>query len=213
MKKYAFGVIDPPWGYANKQENDPKRGGITYPTLRMDELYHLPIGNIFQSDATIVVWVTSPKLVDQHYEEYDPISVIRAWGFKPATIGFVWVKTYKRAVVTDDIEDISTEDFYSGLGRYTNSNIELAIIARRGKALERVNKNVKQVIIAPINGHSEKPQEQYDRYNKLWGIEDNNISAIELFARKQNPPPSHYDAVGLDWSPSIDIRDFLKEYE
>ncbi len=211
--KYQFGVIDPPWEYSDKQGNDPKRGGISYPVLTMKDLYNIPIGDIFDpNEAMIAVWVTSPKMVDLEQNSYSPLSIIRQWGFLPVTIGLVWVKTYSRAQSTE-LEEIEFEDFYSGLGRYTNSNIEFCIFARRKKGLERVRKDVKQLIIAPIGKHSEKPREQQERYNALWGIEDRNIPAIELFARKQNPPPSHYDAVGLDWLPSIDIKDFIKQYE
>ncbi len=213
MKKYQFIVADCPFEYDNKQQNDPARGGIQYPQMSMQDLYNLPVRDITDENCMLAFWVMMPKLVDQYYEKYDPISIIRAWGFRPVTVGFVWVKTNRRgALIEDNTVLLDYDDYYSGMGRYTNSNVECVIIGRKGKALERVNKNVKQLIFAPIGNHSEKPQEQYERYNKLWSIEDKNIPAIELFARKQNPPPKHYDGVGLDWQPSTDIRDFLKGY-
>lgn len=194
--KYKLGLLDPPWEYDNKQKNDPARGGITYPTMSMEELYNIPLGNAFEEDSSLVVWVTFPKLMDTYYEKYSPLSIIRNWGYRPVTALFVWIKTNKKATIPleEDLDDFN--EFYSGLGRYTNSNAEIAVIARRGKALDRLDKSVKQLIISPIRGHSEKPREQYSRLERLFG----NIPRVELFARKQNPPPEGWDATGLDYN-------------
>lgn len=81
------------------------------------------------------------------------------------------------------------------MGRYTNSNAEYVVVARRGIALPRLSKSVKQLIFAPIGNHSEKPYELYRRIEKLYGTD---YKFLELFARKQNPPPNYYDATGLD---------------
>lgn len=207
--KYKLGLLDPPWQYDNKQQNDPKRGGITYPTLTMKELYDIPIGNAFEKDSGIIVWITGPKFLDQYYERYDPLSIIRNWGFRPVTMLFVWVKTNKRGqAITEDTDLIDYDDYYSGLGRYTNSNIEFAVYARKGKGIPRLEKNVKQLIIAPIGSHSAKPQEQYKRINSLFG----DVSRVELFARTENPPPVGWHATGFDWD-GIDIREWIKQYE
>lgn len=205
MSKYSLILLDLPYQYDNKQQNDPKRGGITYPTLTMKEMFDLPIQNIAADNCLLVNWCTFPKLMDMYYEKYDPLSIIRAWGFRPVTTLFVWVKTNKRgAAINDDTDLLEYEDYYSGLGRYTNSNVEFAIVARKGKMLERLDKSVKQLIFAPIGEHSAKPQEQYTRLHRLFG----DVPRIELFVRKQNPPPNGWDATGLDYD-GTDIRDFL----
>lgn len=208
-KRYSLLLADPPWLYDNKQQNDPARGGITYPTLTMKELYDLPIHKIPTDNALLVMWATFPKLMDTYYAskekvggiaikaEYNPLSIIRNWGFRPLTALFIWVKTNKNG------------GYYSGLGRYTNSNAEIAIIARKGKGLQRLTKNVKQLIIAPIGKHSAKPREQYTRLFDLYG----DVPRIELFARDSNPPPEGWDAIGLEMNPSMDIRDWIKEYD
>lgn len=216
MKKYKLGLLDPPWTYDNKQQNDPKRGGIIYPTLTMKELYDIPIGNAFDKDSLIVVWVTAPKLMDEYYEKYNPISIIRNWGFRPITFIFTWIKLNRNArkSLPFDIQDqdwpwYHKDNFYSGLGRYTNSNSEYAIVARKGKGLPRIAKDVKQLIIAPIGIHSAKPKEQYDRLDRLYG----NVPRVELFARSINAPPIEWDAVGLEYEPSVDIKDWIKQYD
>lgn len=197
MKKYKLILLDPSWEYDNKQQNDPKRGGITYDTLTMKELYDIPISTIADKDSLLVCWVTAPKLMDEYYEKYNPISIIRNWGFRPITFLFTWIKLNK-----------SGTGYYSGLGRYTNSNAEYAIVARRGKGIPRIEKNVKQLIVEPIGKHSAKPQEQYRRLERLYG----DVSRIELFARDINPPPKGWDAIGLEYTPSTDIRAWIKQY-
>ncbi len=206
---YNLILTDCPWQYDNLQQNDPKRGGITYPTMTMKELYETDVGSLADSKSCMLVcWVTFPKLFDEYYEQYSPLSIIRNWGFRPVTTLFVWVKTNKKATVPDyEDDELSLLDFngyYSGLGRYTNSNVEIAIVARMGKAVPRLDKTVKQLIVAPIGMHSAKPQEQYDRLQRLWG----DIPRIELFARKQNPPPSGWHGTGLEYD-GLDIRDFI----
>jgi site-specific DNA-methyltransferase (adenine-specific) len=195
--KYELGLLDPSWEYDNKQQNDPKRGGITYDTLSMEELYNIPLGNAFADNSILVTWVTAPKLMDEYYEKYNPISIIRNWGFRPVTFLFVWVKLNK-----------SGTGYYSGLGRYTNSNAEYAIVARKGKGLKRLDKSVKQLIVEPIGVHSAKPQEQYSRLDRLYG----DVKKVELFARDINPPPKGWDSVGLEMTPSTDIREWIKQY-
>lgn len=220
--RYKLGLLDPPWTYDNKQQNDPKRGGITYPTLTMKELYDLPVGKAFDTDSIIVVWVTHPKLMDTYYSskervggvksaaEYNPLSIIRQWGFRPITTLFEWTKLnpngYAEYLPNGDI--ILHGGLYSGLGRYTNSNSEIAVVARKGKGLPRIEKNVKQKIFAPIGKHSAKPQEQYERLERLYG----DIPRIELFARSVNPPPSGWDATGLDYD-GKDIREWIQQYD
>lgn len=204
--KYKLGLIDPPWEYNDKKNNDPAMGGITYPVLTTEQLAAIPLSNAFEKNANLLVWATMPKLIEGTVEK-----VIRAWGFKPITAIFVWVKLNRKASIqvlsTEDLVFIS--DFYSGLGHHTNSNIELIVLAKKGKGIPRIAKNVKQLIFAPLSAHSEKPQEQYDRISRLYG---NDITRVELFARKQNPPPTEWDATGLDFD-GVDIRDWIKQYE
>ena len=220
-KKYKLALIDPPYLYDNMQQNDPKRGGITYSTMSLKDLSELPISNIMDDNSVIVVWVTFPKLCDTYEGKYDAMSMIKSWNYKPVTALFVWIKLNRKAhIINEDAdpyweedkgdpnryEHIKTKDIYSGLGRYTNSNVEFAIVARRGKGLPRLAKNVKQLIFAPIGNHSAKPQEQYNRLYRLFG----DVPRIELFARSINPPPQGWDFTGLE-STGEDIRDFLKQ--
>lgn len=226
-RRYSLALADPPWLYDNKQQNDPARGGIQYPSMTMKELHDIPIYKAMEDNSLLVCWVTMPKLVDSFYAGkekvggkvnkgiYNPLSIMHAWGFRPVTVLFTWVKLNRKAFIDcidtgADYEDIIwKKDFYSGMGNYTNSNVEVAIVARRGKGLKRLTKNVKQLIIAPIGKHSAKPREQYQRLFSLYG----DVPRIELFARDVNPPPTGWDAVGLEYTPAQDIRDWIKGYD
>ena len=80
-KKYKLALIDPPYLYDNMQQNDPKRGGITYSTMSLKDLSELPISNIMDDNSVIVVWVTFPKLCDTYEGKYDAMSMIRSSSF------------------------------------------------------------------------------------------------------------------------------------
>lgn len=203
MQKYDVLLLDPPWEYSNKQNNDPARGGITYNTLSMQDLYNLPMQNRVKDNAMMFCWVTSPKCLDSGPSVVD---IIKKWGFTPVTFAFVWVKTTKNGVAISDetnLEEYSS--WYSGLGSYTNTNVEMCILARRGKTLPRKQKNIKQLLFAPLGAHSAKPKEQYTRIDSLY-----DGDKVELFARKQNPPPSHWHATGLDYD-GVDVREWLTQ--
>ena len=95
---------------------------------------------------------------------------MKAWGFKYATVGFVWVK------MKNDMSEVRKD----GLGKYTISNAEYCLIARKGKYI-RESKSVQQIMTAPKSKHSEKPSEIRNRIVSLVG----DIPRIELFARQQ----------------------------
>lgn len=76
----------------------------------------------------------------------------------------------------NDMSDIRKD----GLGKYTISNAEYCLIARKGKYW-RDSKNVQQIILAPKTIHSKKPNEIRDRIVKLCG----DKPRIELFAREK----------------------------
>src|SRR5688572_16297421 len=118
MKKYSLILADPCWQYDNMQQNDPARGGIQYQTMSMMTLARLPIHKLAADDSILVMWCTFPKLCDKYYERYDPLEIMREWQFRPVTALLVWIKENKRG------------GYYSGLGRYTNSNAEFALVGR-----------------------------------------------------------------------------------
>lgn len=159
---YKVLYVDCPWTYANPRGNKPSQGGITYPTMSIDELKNLPVSKICDKDCGMFFWATMPKLPEA-------LGVIDAWGFKYTTNAFTWVKLNKKAMT-----------IRSGQGHWTNGNAELCLFAKRG-APKRVARNVKQIVMAPIGRHSAKPPEVRDRIVRLMG----NVPRAELFAREK----------------------------
>ena len=95
--------------------------------------------------------------------------MIKAWGFKYKTVGFVWIKQNRKA-----------NSLFWGMGHWTRANAEFCIIATKGHP-KRVSAAVHQVIVSRIEEHSKKPDEARNRILKLMG----DLPRIELFARQK----------------------------
>ena len=72
-KKYNIIYADPPWSYKDKKNNDPKMGGITYPTMELEDIKRLPIKEMCNKDCSLFLWVTMPMLKEG-------LEIIDAWG-------------------------------------------------------------------------------------------------------------------------------------
>ena len=184
MRKYQVIYADPPWCYHDTRKHEPGYGGITYQTLKTDDLCELPVKNIAEKDSILFLWATMPMLPDA-------LKVMKAWGFKYRTCAFSWVKTNPR------------DGHYSCmLGQWTMGNVELVLLGIRGKP-KRICKNIKQLVVEPRTGHSRKPTEVRDRIVALMG----DVPRVELFARDCAPG---WDCIGNEID-GKDIRDVLKE--
>lgn len=164
--KYSIIYADPPWDYGNTKNHNGQFWGMAdkhYGVMKLNSIKKLPVKQIAEDNCFLFMWTTSPFL-EKAFE------VIKAWGFKYATVGFVWVKTRNN----------SNEIRRDGLGKYTISNAEYCLIARRGKYWRQA-RNVQQVILSPKTIHSKKPCEIKNRIVSLCG----DLPRIELFARNQ----------------------------
>jgi len=162
--KYQIIYADPPWSYNDTQ----KAGGtvyfgasVRYNTMSNSEILKLPIRDLSDENCVLFLWATSPLLPEA-------IETIKAWGFRFKTIAFCWNKQSKNG------------KWISNMGRWTMGNIELCLLATKGKP-KRICKNIKQLIIAKRKRHSEKPQEVRNRIVQLMG----DLPRIELFARQK----------------------------
>ena len=68
------------------------------------------------------------------------------------------------------------------MGYWTRSNAEICLLATRGQP-RRQAKNVHQVIISHVEGHSKKSDEARRRIVVLMG----DVPRVELFARRPAP--------------------------
>lgn len=168
-KKYNIIYADPPWCYSDKRKtggkNNPHGAGGAekhYNTMPTQEICDLPVKELADENCMLVMWTTAPMI-------FEAKKVIEAWGFNYKTFGFVWVK------MTNDMKKVRGD----GIGNYTIQNAEYCLIASKGKYW-RNKTGVKQILLAPKQEHSKKPNETRERIVELFG----DVPRIELFARQ-----------------------------
>ena len=148
--------------------------------MNPQEIWDLPINDIADDNCILFIWVTYPKLIEG-------IETISKWGFTYKTCAFSWVKKNKKA-----------DSLFWGLGYWTRANNEICLLATKGKP-KRVSKGVHQVVLDKIREHSRKPEQTYERIEKL--VEG---PYLELFARKTK---KNWDS----WGDQVGLFDNKKE--
>lgn len=132
-----------------------------YSTMNIEDICNLPVNKLAGKDSVLFLWVTYPML-------QEGLKVIERWGFKYKTIGFQWIKQNKNG-----------KGFFFGLGRWTRGNTECCLIAVKGKPT-RKSASVSQLVFAPLQIHSKKPDVVREKIVELIG----DLPRIELFARQ-----------------------------
>lgn len=151
--KYHIIYADPPWRY-DYSLSDSRMIENQYPTMEIDDICALPIGDIADKNCVLFLWATSPKLPEA-------MQVVESWGFNYRTC-MVWVK--------DRI----------GMGYYARQRHELLLIATVGEPSVPAPVNrPDSVISAPRTKHSKKPEEVYNIIETMYP----GSTKIELFAR------------------------------
>lgn len=162
-----FGVIlaDPPWPFRTYSAKGKGRSAEAhYDTMSIDEIAALPVEGIAAPDAVLLLWITWPILLRAVND------VIPQWGFWYKTSGFVWSKITRWG--SDAL----------GLGYWTRKNSEPCLLATRGDP-RRLNADVAELIRAPRRQHSRKPEEIFERVERLV-----DGPYLELFADTEAPP-------------------------
>jgi N6-adenosine-specific RNA methylase IME4 len=152
--RYTVILADPPWQYESVRDL-ARAIENHYPTLPLERICQLPVGEIAAPDCVLFLWATSPMLPAA-------LEVVRTWGFTYRT-SLVWVK--------DRL----------GLGFWARICHELLLIAVRGQprcpapALRPVS-----VIQAPRGRHSEKPEVVRELIERMFP----EAARLELFCRR-----------------------------
>jgi len=171
-KHYRLIYADPPWTFATYSAKGKGRSPEAYyDCLSLAELASLPVAEWAAEDAVLLLWTTDP-LLEKAFE------VIRAWGFTYKTVGFYWVKQNRSGV-----------GFFTGLGFWTRANPEPCLLATRGNP-RRKAADVAKLVVSPRREHSRKPDEIYERIERLC-----EGPYLELFARTTRPG---WDAWGAE---------------
>lgn len=168
LKKYNVIYADPPWNFKNySKKGEGRNPNAHYDCMDFKQLSNLPIENLASNNCTLFLWVTDPILEQA-------MKLVNIWGFKFKTVGFYWVKINKNS----DVKKLNiNKDFFTGLGYWTRANPEQCWIATKGKP-KRLNKDVSRILIDKRREHSRKPEQIYNRIERLV-----KGPYIELFAR------------------------------
>lgn len=137
-----------------------------YPTMSLDDIKALPVHSLAAEHCALLLW-TSPPFMKQSLE------IMAAWRFRYVSTGFIWLKLQKGNVSALFMD----ADVFLSLGHTTRKSSEICLLGKRGRP-PRLNKNVREVIIAGRREHSRKPEQFYDRCENLYPG-----PYLELFSR------------------------------
>lgn len=171
----GFGVVtcDPPWRFKSNSAAAPGRNAMRhYDCMTLEEIKAMPVGDVAAPDCHLFLWITGPFLsIGAH------LPILKAWGFKPTAMGFVWVKL-NRSVTGDTFR---AKDLFMGGGFTTRKNGEFVILAKRGRP-KRLAADVLDIIMSPVREHSRKPDEFFRRVERYC-----EGPRLELFGRESRP--------------------------
>lgn len=195
LHRNGYGLIlaDPAWSwvsFSGKGSAPHRSADEPYAVMTSEELRALPVADLAAKDCVLIMWV-----IGSHLDQ--AIQLGRDWGFTFKSDGFVWVKTGKH---DPKVRPIS-------MGKWVRKQTEYSLIFSRGKP-SRLDAGVRQlfetdehVIYAPRREHSRKPDDQYERCERLAAG-----PYVELFARQRHPGWDAWgDQVGkFDLTPTTD---------
>lgn len=91
--QFAAILADPPWRFKSNSTARPGRNAMGhYECMTVEEISALPVGELAAPDSALFLWITGPFLALGAH-----LPLMRAWGFKPSGMGFVWIKLNPRA--------------------------------------------------------------------------------------------------------------------
>lgn len=176
--KYGCIYADPAWEhYGNSKAKPGRNPRRHYKTMKLPEIAAMPVRDYVADDCHLFMWITGPLFVTGAH-----LPIFEAWGFRPSSVAFVWVKNTKKSLQGNFFEALQQEHFRMGPGHTTRQNAEYCLLGRRGKPA-RCSASVRQVFAEPIREHSRKP----DHFPGLIETYTGDVRKAELFARTQRP--------------------------
>ncbi|MEO0501184.1 MAG: MT-A70 family methyltransferase [Pseudomonadota bacterium] len=163
MFRYGCILADPPWQYELRSEKgEAKSPQAQYHCVSLGDIKALPVAHLAAPDCLLLMWATFPMLPQA-------LKTMAAWGFTYKS-GASWAK------------QSSTGQAWSfGTGYIFRSASELLLAGTIGTPKYR-SRSVRNLIVAPVRGHSRKPDDQYDMAASL-----SDGPYCELFARQTRP--------------------------
>lgn len=162
-KKYKTIYADPPWRFQNRTGKvAPEHKRLNrYPTMTLEEIKALPVGDTADEKAHLYLWVPNALLPDG-------LEVLKAWGFQYKT-HLIWEKVRKDG-----------EPDGRGVGFYFRNVTEVLLFGIRGtnnRTLAPARSQV-NLLRSRKQEHSRKPAEFVDLIERC-----SPGPYLELFAR------------------------------
>ena len=125
-------VVDPPWEYSDSYDPDTRRGTITYPSMKLQQIGRLDI--LAADDSILWLWTTQKYL-------RDAFDILQKWGFD-----------YKATLVWNKDK--------MGIGRRLRMQCEFCLLGIKGKPLWDAT-DIRDIITEKRREHSRKPEGFY----------------------------------------------------
>ena len=162
---YDVVLADPPWSHYGSPTK-MAAAGKHYALMSDAELMAMPVHRILARPAVLFLWATCPRL-DM------AMKLIESWGLTYRGVAFVWVKTRQDGAV------IGAQGVRPSIVKPTTELVLAASNVAKGRPMRLHSEAVPQVVMAPRQEHSQKPDEVRLRIESLY----RGARRIELFAR------------------------------
>lgn len=144
-------LADPAWAFRTRSDAGKERSAdMHYETQELDDI--LSLGGVVRRLSADHCCLFLCKV---DWAPAQALAVIEEWGFKHITTAFTWAKL-----------NPSGEGWHMGGGYWTRANPEEVWLATRGDPV-RLNAGVRQLIVAPVGEHSEKPEDYWTGIEEL----------------------------------------------
>lgn len=155
--KFDIVIADPAWSFGSVSVN--KNVDKHYHVQHSTSWHDLPLADIVADDSLLFMWCSGPVLKEA-------IELMEAWGWTYKQVAFIWEKD--RVIP----------------GSYSVTSTEMVIVGKRGRIPQpRGCRKQRQMVKAPRQAHSQKPEEVQDRIDLMFPTQNK----LELFARRERP--------------------------
>jgi N6-adenosine-specific RNA methylase IME4 len=164
--RFATILADPPWQFQNRTGKvaPEHRRLLRYPTMELQEIMDMPIGNLAAARSHLYLWVPNALLMEG-------LQVMKAWGF-----------TYKSNIVWFKVRKDGGPDG-RGVGFYFRNVTELVLFGVRGSMRTlKPGRTQVNLLATRKREHSRKPDEIYNIVEAC-----SPGPYLELFARFHRP--------------------------
>jgi N6-adenosine-specific RNA methylase IME4 len=142
-------LADPPWDWAAYgRKGEGRSAKAHYDVMNLEDIKKIGVASVAKPDAALFLWVHNSMVPSG-------IEIMNAWGFTYKARGFTWLKCYPNSL-----------NPVMGMGKWTRLSTEICLLGTRGKP-RRKSGGVRELIIAERREHSRKPDEIYERIEKL----------------------------------------------